>query len=52
MARNQKQTRKQPRPKAEAPKGFRDYFGVEVRERAEMLRTIAGVYHRYGFDAL
>ncbi|KRS12731.1 histidine--tRNA ligase [Roseovarius atlanticus] len=45
-------TKKAPRPKAETPKGFRDYFGVEVTERAEMLRKIAGVYHRYGFDAL
>ena len=44
--------KKQPRPKAETPKGFRDYFGVEVTQRAEMLRAIAGVYHRYGFDAL
>ncbi|MAC79916.1 MAG: histidine--tRNA ligase [Rhodobacteraceae bacterium] len=44
--------KKQPRPKAETPKGFRDYFGPDVTERAEMLRTIAGVYHRYGFDAL
>lgn len=44
--------KKQPRPKAITPKGFRDYFGHEVTERAEMLQTIAGVYHRYGFDAL
>jgi histidyl-tRNA synthetase len=44
--------RKQPRPKAETPKGFRDYFGADVSERTEMLRAIAGVYHRYGFDAL
>jgi histidyl-tRNA synthetase len=44
--------KKTPRPKAEAPKGFRDYFGAEVTQRAEMLRKIAGVYHRYGFDAL
>jgi len=44
--------KKAPRPKAETPKGFRDYFGAEVTGRAEMLRTIAGVYHRYGFDAL
>ena len=44
--------KKQPRPKAETPKGFRDYFGAEVTHRAEMLRTIASVYHRYGFDAL
>ncbi len=45
-------TKKQPRPKAETPKGFRDYFGVEVTERAEMLAKIAEVYHRYGFDPL
>ena len=45
-------TKKQPRPKAETPKGFRDYFGAEVSERSAMLQTIAGVYHRYGFDAL
>lgn len=44
--------KKSPRPKAETPKGFRDYFGAEVTERSEMLRTIAGVYHRYGFEAL
>ncbi len=44
--------KKQPRPRAATPKGFRDYFGAEVTQRTEMLRTIAGVYHRYGFDAL
>ena len=44
--------KKQPRPKAETPKGFRDYFGAEVTERQEMLARIAAVYHRYGFDAL
>lgn len=44
--------KKAPRPKAETPKGFRDYFGTEVSERAEMLRKITGVYHAYGFDAL
>ncbi|WP_121633371.1 histidine--tRNA ligase [Tropicibacter alexandrii] len=44
--------KKSPRPKAATPKGFRDYFGAEVTERAEMLQTIAGVYHQYGFDAL
>lgn len=44
--------KKQPRPKAETPKGFCDYFGAEVTERSEMLRQIAGVYHRYGFEAL
>jgi len=40
------------RPRAETPKGFRDYFGAEVEERNEMLRRIAGVYHAYGFDPL
>lgn len=44
--------KKTPRPKAETPRGFRDYFGAEVTQRAEMLSKIAGVYHRYGFDAL
>lgn len=45
-------TKKQPRPRAQTPKGFQDYFGADVTARAEMLNTIAGVYHRYGFDAL
>ncbi len=40
------------RPRAETPKGFRDYFGAEVTERAEMLATIAGVYRAHGFEAL
>ncbi|MDT8854588.1 histidine--tRNA ligase [Paracoccaceae bacterium Fryx2] len=40
------------RPKAETPKGFRDYFGAEVTERKAMLDRIAEVYHRYGFDPL
>ena len=44
--------KKTPRPKAETPKGFRDYFGADVTQRAEMLHKIAQVYHRYGFDAL
>ncbi|OWU84598.1 histidine--tRNA ligase [Oceanicola sp. 22II-s10i] len=44
--------KKSPRPKAETPKGFRDYFGTEVTERGDMLSKIAGVYHRYGFEAL
>ncbi|UWS80841.1 histidine--tRNA ligase [Phaeobacter sp. G2] len=44
--------KKQPRPKAVTPKGFRDYFGEEVTQRSEMLRAIAGVYHHYGFEAL
>ena len=45
-------TKKQPRPKAETPKGFRDYFGPDVDERKAMLDKIAAVYHSYGFDAL
>ncbi|WP_406649007.1 histidine--tRNA ligase [Aliisedimentitalea scapharcae] len=44
--------KKTPRPRAETPKGFRDYFGAEVTQRTEMLRAIAGVYHHYGFEAL
>lgn len=44
--------KKQPRPKAITPKGFRDYFGAEVTQRTEMLRAIGAVYHRYGFEAL
>ncbi len=44
--------KKQPRPKAQAPKGFPDYFGAEVTQRTQMLAKIAAVYHRYGFDAL
>jgi histidyl-tRNA synthetase len=44
--------KKQPRPRAETPKGFRDYFGAEVTERNRMLAQIAEVYDRYGFDPL
>jgi len=44
--------KKQPRPKAITPKGFRDYFGEEVTQRTHMLAAIAEVYHHYGFDAL
>jgi histidyl-tRNA synthetase len=40
------------RPRAETPKGFRDYFGSEVSARRDMLAAITGVYHRYGFDPL
>ncbi len=49
MAKKQK---KQPRPKAVTPRGFRDYFGAEVIRRNEMLRSICEVYHAYGFDPL
>ncbi|MFD0857573.1 histidine--tRNA ligase [Roseovarius aquimarinus] len=44
--------KKTPRPKAQTPKGFRDYFGAEVTRRAAMLEAIARIYHHYGFDAL
>jgi len=44
---------KQPRkPRAETPKGFRDYFGADVIERRDMLSKISAVYERYGFDPL
>ena len=44
--------KKQTRPKALPPKGFRDYFGTDVVERNSMLSQITEVYHRYGFDPL
>lgn len=40
------------RPRAETPRGFRDYFGAEVTERAAMLAKITEVYHAHGFDPL
>ena len=40
------------RPRAETPKGFRDYFGAEVRARQAMLARICEVYHAWGFDPL
>ena len=42
----------QRRPRAETPRGFRDYFGAEVVERQAMLATIAEVYRMHGFDPL
>ncbi|MEO0823042.1 MAG: histidine--tRNA ligase [Pseudomonadota bacterium] len=48
----EKKQKKQPRPKAEPPRGFRDYFGQEVVERRAMLERICDVYHAYGFDPL
>ena len=44
--------KKQNRPKAITPKGFRDYFGSEVTERNQMLQKIAEIYQSYGFEAL
>lgn len=49
MAKDQK---KQPRPKAVTPKGFRDYFGADVTERKAMLDRIGEIYHRHGFEPL
>ena len=40
------------RPRAETPRGFRDYFGAEVTNRAEMLSRVTAVYHAHGFDPL
>jgi histidyl-tRNA synthetase len=50
MAKDKK--KKAPRPRAETPRGFRDYFGQDVVERREMLDRICAVYHHYGFDPL
>jgi histidyl-tRNA synthetase len=50
MAKDKK--KKTPRPRAETPRGFRDYFGADVIERREMLERICEVYHHYGFDPL
>ncbi len=44
--------KKQRRPRAETPKGFRDYFGADLAERNQMLARIAEVYHLHGFDPL
>ncbi|MDE0533559.1 MAG: histidine--tRNA ligase [Albidovulum sp.] len=40
------------RPKAETPKGFRDYFGEQVAVRRDMLAAIAEVYELFGFEPL
>jgi histidyl-tRNA synthetase len=45
-------SKKPRRPRAETPRGFRDYFGAEVTARAEMLSRVTQVYHAYGFDPL
>ena len=50
MAKDKK--KKTPRPRAETPRGFRDYFGADVVARREMLDRICEVYHHYGFDPL
>ena len=50
MAKDKK--KKAPRPRAETPRGFRDYFGAEVTRRRAMLDRICEVYQHYGFDPL
>ena len=45
-------TAKPRRPRAESPKGFRDYFGAEVLARQAMLDRITEVYRLHGFDPL
>jgi len=50
MAKEKKQ--KIHRPRADTPKGFRDYFGNDVIARNEMLAKIAAVYNLYGFEPL
>ncbi len=40
------------RPRAETPRGFRDWFGAEVTERNAMLARITETYHQFGFDPL
>lgn len=44
--------KKTPRPRAETPKGFRDYFGADVTERKAMLDRISAIYHLHGFEPL
>ncbi len=40
------------RPKARAPRGFRDRYGADLAAEREMLAAISAVYERYGFDPL
>ncbi|MEM8771937.1 MAG: histidine--tRNA ligase [Pseudomonadota bacterium] len=40
------------RPKARAPRGFRDRLGAEIVAEREMLTRISAVYEAYGFDPL
>ena len=44
--------KKQIRPKAQTPKGFRDYESYDVIERDKMLKSVSEIYHHYGFDLL
>ena len=40
----------EPRPQALPPKGFRDYFSLDIYARSKMLNKISDVYHLYGFE--
>ena len=41
-----------PRPKAATPRGFKDDFGVDVRDRREMLGHLSDLYELFGFEPL
>ncbi|HRK19516.1 MAG TPA: histidine--tRNA ligase, partial [Hyphomicrobiaceae bacterium] len=50
---NQDKSGRGPRgPEARLPKGFRDVSGAEIRAQARMLRTLAEVFERYGYEPL
>ena len=42
--------KKDARPKARTPRGFRDQFATDVVRRRHVLETIQSVYELYGFD--
>jgi len=44
--------KKQPKPKARVPRGFRDRIGAEITAEREMLGRISEVYEAHGFDPL
>ncbi|MEZ5842144.1 MAG: histidine--tRNA ligase [Hyphomicrobiaceae bacterium] len=46
------QIKKDARPEARLPKGFRDIGPAELAETQRMIATIRAVYEGYGFDAL
>ena len=52
MAQKQQKKQKTFRPKARAPRGFRDRLGAEIAAEREMLAKISAVYEAYGFDPL
>ena len=44
--------KKDARPKARTPRGFRDQFAADVVQRRHVLDTIQSVYELYGFDPI